>query len=310
MRIERSRSSEESPLRWLATLLTWGGVLMMLVGGLMAYPILRDLVRVSEEAEALEFVATLPPASAPTAVPLAALPSPVPTLTSTASPTPGQPQEPAQPAVLPSSPQEEEASQDPPPLVLPETALLSAEEATPGPTATPPPTPDPASLIPVRLVIPAINLDAPVVPVGWETKEVNGQLVSTWIVPNAREAGWHKTSALPGEPGNTVLNGHHNIYGEVFRDLVELEPGDAIYLYTGQRVYHYQVTERHILKEKGEPIEVRIQNAQWIMPTDDERLTLITCWPYTNNTHRLVVVARPLPDSGSDLSEAERMPPQ
>ncbi|HHH40432.1 MAG TPA: sortase [Chloroflexi bacterium] len=247
---------------------------------------------------------------APAVVSLPTLSSPVPTLAPTASPTPGQSQEPVEPAVLPISPQKGEASQDPPPLVLPETALLSAGEATPGPTATPPPTPDPASLIPVRLVIPAINLDAPVVPVGWETKEVDGQLVSAWIVPNAREAGWHKTSALPGEPGNTVLNGHHNIYGEVFRDLVELEPGDEIYLYTGQQVYRYQVTERHILKEKGEPIEVRIQNAQWIMPTDDERLTLVTCWPYTSNTHRLIVVARPAPDNGSDRSEAERMPPQ
>jgi LPXTG-site transpeptidase (sortase) family protein len=54
------------------------------------------------------------------------------------------------------------------------------------------------------------------------------------------------------------------------------------------------VTEKHILKEKGEPPEVRRQNAKWIEPSDDERLTMITCWPYTNNTHRLIVVAKPV----------------
>lgn len=28
-------------------------------------------------------------------------------------------------------------------------------------------------------------------------------------------------------------------------------------------------------------------------PTYDERITLITCWPYVSNTHRAVVVAEP-----------------
>jgi sortase (surface protein transpeptidase) len=26
--------------------------------------------------------------------------------------------------------------------------------------------------------------------------------------------------------------------------------------------------------------------------TDDERLTLVTCWPADSNTHRLIIVAR------------------
>ena len=58
--------------------------------------------------------------------------------------------------------------------------------------------------------------------------------------------------------------------------------------------YTYAVAEKHILKEKGEPIEVRQQNAVWMDSTKDERVTMITCWPYTNNTHRLIVVAKPV----------------
>jgi sortase A len=200
-------------------------------------------------------------------------------------------------------------------VILPETELIALEEtptataepaqaeeqatlnptptATATPTPPPTPTPDPQSLIPGRIVVPAIELDAPVVSVGWETHEVNGQAVSSWIVPNSFAAGFHSTSALPGTAGNTVLNGHHNIYGEVFRDLEDLQPGDEVVIYTGEKPQHYRVTERHILEEKYQPTEVRRQNAQFIMPTEDERLTMVTCWPYTNNTHRLIIVALP-----------------
>ena len=39
--------------------------------------------------------------------------------------------------------------------------------------------------------------------------------------------------------------------------------------------------------------KVRLANARWIQPSEDERLTLITCWPYESNTHRLIIVALP-----------------
>jgi sortase A len=97
-----------------------------------------------------------------------------------------------------------------------------------------------------------------------------------------------------GQPGNTVLDGHHNINGEVFRDLVTLKPGDTIQMWAGDRPRDYVVTLRKILPEKGQPLTVRLENAKWIQPTSDERVTLVTCWPYTNNTHRLIVVALPV----------------
>jgi sortase A len=39
---------------------------------------------------------------------------------------------------------------------------------------------------------------------------------------------------------------------------------------------------------------VRMQNARWIMPTPDERLTLVTCAPDAQSTHRLIIVALPV----------------
>lgn len=134
-------------------------------------------------------------------------------------------------------------------------------------------------------------------PVGLMTVTQGGQIYMQWQVPDGDVVGWHEGSATPGQPGNIVLNGHHNINGQVFRDLVKLRPGDAITVYVGDRGYRYLVSERHILAEKGQPLAVRLKNAQWIQPTPDERLTLVTCWPYTSNTHRLIVVARPAPQS-------------
>ena len=114
-----------------------------------------------------------------------------------------------------------------------------------------------------------------------------------WQVPADYEAGWHNTSAPLGEPGNTVLNGHHNIFGEVFGRLVDLEVGSEIVVYDAGNPHSYTVAEIEILPERDQPLAVRQENAAWIQPTDDERLTLVTCWPHTDNSHRLIVVAYP-----------------
>jgi sortase A len=143
-------------------------------------------------------------------------------------------------------------------------------------------------------VAPAIGLDAKVVPMTWALVDSKGTIISEWVVP-ADAAGWHINSAMPGQQENVVLSGHHNIEGKVFRYVVDLEPGDTVTVYTEERSFEYIVTEKYILKEAGMPLRVRQKNAQWIMPTGDERLTLITCWPYEwpGNTHRVIVVARP-----------------
>jgi sortase A len=162
---------------------------------------------------------------------------------------------------------------------------------TPIPTPPPPP-PPPASSGPTRVVIKSVGIDTPVTPIGWSVVEQNGREYSVWDVADY-VAGWHETSAPPGQPGNTVLSGHHNIKGEVFRYLVDVQEGDEVDLYVGDAVYQYYVEQKLIVKEKGEPLEVRRQNAQWIASTNDVRVTLVTCWPYTNNTHRVIVVAKP-----------------
>ncbi len=128
--------------------------------------------------------------------------------------------------------------------------------------------------------------------------EYKNSTFQQWTAPDLFAAGWHNTSATLGKPGNTVLNGHHNAFDEVFRDLRSLENGDLIYLTSGEKVFTYEVGLTLLLNERFESVETRLANAQWIRPSNDERLTLITCWPYESNTHRVIVVAVPVDPPG------------
>jgi LPXTG-site transpeptidase (sortase) family protein len=123
--------------------------------------------------------------------------------------------------------------------------------------------------------------------------EVEGQVQAAWGVPDEYAAGWHDTSAMLGELGNIVLNGHNTNNGEIFRDLYKLGLGDEIIVYSQQVSHTYTVSETLILPEAGQPLEVRLANARHVMPTDDERLTLVTCHPYGSLRNRLIVIAGP-----------------
>lgn len=177
----------------------------------------------------------------------------------------------------------------------------------PSPSSLPPlpPARPPAARPPERIVAPSIGLDAPVVAVSSRIVDVGRVATIVWDVPDAA-AGWHDDSALPGQPDNIVLSGHHNMGGEVFRHLVDLEPGDEIILYADDHPYRYLVQSKMILPERGQPAEVRQENARWIGPFPEERLTLVTCWPYTSNTHRVIVVALP---ADSAYSAERPLPP-
>ncbi len=146
--------------------------------------------------------------------------------------------------------------------------------------------------IPIRLVIPVIGLDTPVRAATWWKVMYEGYVFDQWRAPK-NAGGWQTDSAWLGEPGNTVINGHNNEFGEVFRYLDKLNVGDFIYAYSVNNEYVYVVRNKMILLEAGVSSKVRMENASWIGKSTDERLTLVTCWPYESNTHRLIIVASP-----------------
>lgn len=141
------------------------------------------------------------------------------------------------------------------------------------------------------LSIPSIGLEAPIVAFGTREREVDGLPVDRLLVPNTYAVSWDNRSAEPGFAGNTVLAGHNNLFGAVFGKLENVQVGAEIAVWSEHGVLSYRVQERLLLEEKDQPLEVRLQNAQWMADTPDDRLTLISCWPRETYTHRLIVVA-------------------
>ncbi len=173
-------------------------------------------------------------------------------------------------------------------------APTATPAATPAPNATaaPTPKPKPRMPLPTHLSIPSIRVESDVVQVGVSPVEVDGQQALIWdVAPYA--VGHHFSSANPGEGENVVLSGHDDWQGEVFRNLYRVKQGDEVDVQAGDRTVKYTVDEILLLPEIGEPLEKRLANAAFIGTTGDERLTLVTCWPYGVDDHRLVVIARP-----------------
>jgi sortase A len=139
------------------------------------------------------------------------------------------------------------------------------EGEVPPPVAIPTPGPE----APTRIVVPAIDVDALIVEGDtWEQLKLG--------------VGHHLHTANPGERGNMVLSAHNDIYGEIFRRLSELELGDEVTIYADEQPYRYIVTAKQIV----EPTEVNV-----MAPTTKPVATLISCYPYMVDTHRIVVIA-------------------
>ncbi len=171
------------------------------------------------------------------------------------------------------------------PTPLPGATAVEPIEAVPTPTLYP--------TIPTRIEIPIIGLVAPIVPSEPAEVKIGSDTFEQYKAPDKFAVGWHTTSALLGQIGNTVFNGHHNIFEKVFENLNKVVPGDEIIVYGGSVRYTYTVVNVMILPERNVDMATRFENARWILPSQDERLTLITCWPAESNTHRLIVVAQP-----------------
>ena len=176
-------------------------------------------------------------------------------------------------------------SMAPYPTPLPGATAIEPFKAAPTPTLYP--------TIPTRIEIPIIGLAAPIVPSEPAKVTIGSDTFEQYKAPDKFAVGWHTTSALLGQIGNTVFNGHHNIFEKVFENLNKVVPGDEIIVYGGSVRYTYTVVNVMILPERNVDMATRLENARWILPSQDERLTLITCWPAESNTHRLIVVAQP-----------------
>lgn len=133
----------------------------------------------------------------------------------------------------------------------------------------PPPLPTPGPEQARRIQIEAINVDSSIYQ-GQDWEQLK------------KGVGQHIGSAAPGQPGNLVLAGHNDIYGEIFRDLDQLARGDEIIISSERQTYTYVVRETLVV----EPTDT------WVMePTEHPSATLISCYPYLVDNKRIVVFA-------------------
>jgi sortase A len=144
----------------------------------------------------------------------------------------------------------------------------------------PPPIPETTVEQPRRIEIGAIDVNAPVVQ-GHEPDQLK------------KGVGHTIGTANPGELGNMVLSAHNDIYGEIFRHLDKLAPGDEVVVSTGRQSYTYVINEIRVVS----PTAVEV-----MAPTDYASLTLISCYPYLINNKRIVIFADLVEDSGRDRS--------
>ena len=131
------------------------------------------------------------------------------------------------------------------------------------------PTPIPGPQQAVRIQIPAIKIDDPVVQGDGPEQLKKG-------------VGQHLGTTNPGQKGNLVLSAHNDVFGQIFRELDKLKPGDPVILFSSQRSYTYIVRQTQIV----EPTQVEVMNQ-----TPESIVTLISCYPYWVDKKRIVVTA-------------------
>lgn len=160
----------------------------------------------------------------------------------------------------------------PPATIAPVQAKTAPPTTTTVPAAQPsPPTTvftAPAPSDPQRLTIPALAVDAPIVPVGLEPD-------GSMEIPGVLETGWYEPGPRPGAPfGSVVIAAHVDFGGApgVFFDLRTLEVGSEVTVTDeAGRPLTYVVTERFQVDKADVPIDELFRTSG--APT----LTLITC---------------------------------
>ncbi|MCP3774160.1 class D sortase [Paenibacillus sp. MZ04-78.2] len=156
--------------------------------------------------------------------------------------------------------------------LVPISAVAAPADSQPQPSnAEPESAPDPLQGKPLEgvLTIEKIKLKLPII----TDATVNNLKLSV-----ASIAGTGKAGAI----GNYAIAGHRNFtYGKNFNRLDEVDKGDLVEVDTGKQQYRYKVQEKlYVLPEDV-----------WVLKGNgkDKEITLITCHPMENPTHRLIV---------------------
>ncbi len=142
--------------------------------------------------------------------------------------------------------------------------------------ASAPPAAAPAAGIPTRLVVPALHVNAPVVPIA----APNGVLLPP---SNPQMLGWWKDGAVPGAAtGGALITGHTvHTGGGAFDDLETLRPGDPVRVETAKGSISYVVSGVTIYRKS-----TLARDAQRVFSQSvPGRLVLVTCEDWNGSVY-------------------------
>ncbi|ANE48738.1 hypothetical protein SY83_05140 [Paenibacillus swuensis] len=95
-----------------------------------------------------------------------------------------------------------------------------------------------------------------------------------------------------GQIGNYAIAGHRNrTYGKNFNRLGEMKIGDVVEVDTGKEKFRYKLTSKEIVL----PEEVGVLKGKENL----REITLVTCHPMKNPTHRLILKGQIIPNHRS-----------
>ncbi len=126
---------------------------------------------------------------------------------------------------------------------------------------------------PLRLRIPAIGVDAPLVPLGLNAD-------GTLQVPRYEDAGWYVGASRAGDVGPAVIAAHvdSTTGPAVFYRLDELEAGQEVFVEYSDATVGFVVRDRQLVSKTRFPTD-RVYR-----PTAFPELRLVTCAGAFNNT--------------------------
>ena len=129
--------------------------------------------------------------------------------------------------------------------------------------------PLPDKKLAIRIQIPSLNVDAPVVQGdGWEELK--------------KGVGQKLGSSNPGEKGIIILSAYNDIYGELFRYLDRLQPGDKIVLFNSESAYSYSFVRHEVVSS---------QNPKLVFDPNESNLVLTSQYPYLQDNEWIIVYA-------------------
>jgi LPXTG-site transpeptidase (sortase) family protein len=170
------------------------------------------------------------------------------------------------------------------------------QEHEPAPATDPPQVSEPDAPEPVRLGIPRIGVDAPILAMGLDSRNYPE------VPKTGADVAWYTFSAPPGRGSNAVMSGHVDwLLGDdpvkgVFYHLRELQIGDQISLDLEDGSQLRYIVTGNVAVRYNDPNVGNVMDS-----TSKDVITLITCggtWQsdYSNSTggnysHRIIVRA-------------------